>query len=112
MLQIPLTSTSPWYEFTSVLEGETYRLTVRYNSVYAAWYLDILGLSNEVDLKGITLLGGIDLLEGLTVLELGKLFIYDQEGKETEPDRDSLGNRHILLYLTLSEVEDLKNGII
>lgn len=104
MLEIQLNNDA-YYDFITELEGEKYLFTIKFNPIYETWYADVQGQSNSVSFKTALLPGG-DLLEGLSILELGALFLVDIEEEGTNPDEESLGTRHKLLYVTKEEVRD------
>lgn len=102
MVTIPLTP-DPDYKFQVEIEDETVELRVRWNLVEQAWYLDITGVSFTLELLGLKLVGGVDLLKPYAVVELGGLFIIDSEEKNQDPDFDGLGDRYRLIYVTKAE---------
>jgi hypothetical protein len=59
--------------------------------------MDLVG--EGVDLKGLKLVGGVDLLFPHAVLELGQMFVLDLEGFKSDPDRDGFGDRFKVLYV-------------
>lgn len=87
-----------YYTGTKSLDGNTYRLTFRWNTYAEKWYIDIVGLSNTVDIKSIALLGGKDLLATHGYLELGQLWVVDNAGINGDPNFDEMGERYTLEY--------------
>lgn len=102
-VNIPVDSKDSYYTFTSSIDGDTYRFTLRWNAIVEIWYMDIEGLTNNVLLRGLALIEGLNLLRPYAVLEMGTLLLYDVEGKGERPTRESLGNRHKVLYISRGE---------
>ena len=65
----------------------------------AKWYMDIVGSNNIVNVKGIALLGGCDLLEPYAYSELGSLLMLDTSGAAEDPNFAGMGTRFELRYL-------------
>lgn len=89
----------PWTEYTIELDGASYSITTKYNAVDESWYMDLKGISNAVDFKGIKLVGGVDLLYPFAILELGQMFVLDLEGYFSDPDQEDFGDRFKVLYV-------------
>jgi len=102
---IPLTP-NPDYSFQIDIEDQTVELSIRWNLVDQCWYMDIFGVTFDLDLKGLKLVGGVNLLKPHAVLELGGLYILDAEEKAQDPDFDLIGDRYILIYVTKEEMSD------
>jgi hypothetical protein len=79
--------------FTTDLDTNQYRLTVRYVRLTEGWYADLLGLNNGIDIKNIKLVSGLDLLLPYAHRELGSLFLIDNEGKSEDPTEEDMGDR-------------------
>ncbi|MCP4537155.1 MAG: hypothetical protein GY832_08400, partial [Chloroflexi bacterium] len=82
-----------YYEGTKVLDGNSYRLTVHWNTTTEKWYMDVEGLNNTVDIKGIALLCGKDLLSPYGYIELGQLWMVDNSNANEDPNYDDLIGR-------------------
>lgn len=82
---------NPYYTGTKSLDGNNYRLTVRWNRYTSKWYLDLKGISNSVEINNIALLGGKDLLAKYGYYELGQLWVLDNTGAYEDPDFDNVG---------------------
>jgi hypothetical protein len=102
-LIIPLSGGVPRYRFTINLDGYPYQFRVWWNNTIGAWYMSMLGLdiNSTVDLKGVRLAGGTDLLHGYAVLELGQMYVIDSEGYNEDPTFDGLGDRFKLYYVPI-----------
>jgi hypothetical protein len=96
--------TLPYYEGTKVLDGNTYKLKFRWNSYKSVWYMDIKGVNNEVDRKGIAMLPGKDLFEIFGYYQLGQLWVIDGFGAGENPDYDNFGSRWTLEYVPLGDL--------
>lgn len=93
----------PYYRGTKTLDGAVYRLTIKWLPNTEKWYLDIKGLSNDVDIKGIALLPGKDLLKPFGWGNiLGELWVVDGENKDENPDYEGMGVRWNLVYTPLA----------
>lgn len=88
----------PYYSGVKVLDGNSYKLKVRWNTYTEKWYLDIKGLTNDVEINGIALLGGKDLLAPYGYRELGQLWIVDNQHADADPNYDDIGGRFTLEY--------------
>jgi hypothetical protein len=95
------------YFFTTVLEGLNVQFKVRWNIVDLAWYIDLDIIETETLVKGIKLIGGIDLLKQYAITELGKMFIVDTEEKFQDPDFDLIGDRYKLIYILKENRDDI-----
>ncbi|NIV93790.1 hypothetical protein GWN42_13575 [candidate division KSB1 bacterium] len=103
MRTIPLTPEPDYSEIVEI-ESQTVELSVRWNLLDEGWYLDIVGQTFELELLGLKLVGGVNLLKPFAVLELGGLFLLDTEEKFEDPDFDLIGDRFILIYVTKAEM--------
>jgi hypothetical protein len=103
-LFLPFDSSTADYTFETELEDLVVKFRCRWNATSAAWYIDIEGADFPLDIKGIKLVGGCNLLEPYAVLELGTMEVIDQEGAYADPTRDSLGDRHQVYYVTKDEL--------
>ncbi len=63
------------------------------------WYMDIAGSNNTVNVKGIALVCGCDLLEPYAYSELGSLLMLDTSGNSEDPNFAGMGTRFELRYL-------------
>lgn len=107
MILIPVDSERPWSTFDMKIDSDSYRISVQWNSLGLYWSITIEGLTNDVLLYGLALLSGADLLAPFAILEMGKLFVVDLELGNTDPDRNSLGKRHVLVYMSRGENVDV-----
>ena len=97
---IPVDAVDTYYSFETLIDGESYRFTFRWNSTSETWYADLEGLTVDLTLLGLALIVGSDLLSPFAILELGSLYLYDTESRQENPTRDSLGGRHRLIHIS------------
>lgn len=89
-----------YYEGAKTLDGNPYRLKIRWSTAYSKWYLAITSLADaEVTVRGIALLCGRDLLApfGYSHL-LGELRLIDTSNANEDPDFYGMGDRWKLYY--------------
>lgn len=92
----------PYYNGTKTLDGNAYKFRFRWNVRTEKWYMDIEGLTNDVDIKGVALLGGKNLLAPFGYLELGELWMVDNQNANEDPNYDDIGGRFTLEYTPVS----------
>lgn len=102
VLNIPLT-TAPKQVLTVQLEDSSYRLRIRWNTVMAAWYMDVSGIDGTALASGIRMVTAYPLpegnLAGSGLWERGALMVVAQDGSFTEPTREGWGSTYHLLYI-------------
>ena len=89
---------NPYYNGTKSLDGNQYLLKFHWNTYTEKWYFDIQGVNNDVDIKGIALLPGRDLLAIAGELNLGELYVVDNQGAGENPNYDDIGSRFTVEY--------------
>lgn len=94
----------PYYWGKKSLDGNPYRFDFRWNTNQEKWYMDIKGLANDVDKKGIALLGGKDLFAPFGFVELGELWMIDNSGADGDPDYSGMGSQYTLEYVPLADL--------
>lgn len=104
-LLLPIDAVDTNYEFEVDLEDLVWRFRFHWNETDQAWYMDLLGLDNGNDFKGIKVIGGINLLDPYAIRELGQLYLVDAENGLQDPDRDGFGDRYQLLYVLKENVD-------
>jgi hypothetical protein len=92
-----------YYNGTKTLDGNAYYLRFHWNTYTAKWYMDLQGLNNDVDIKGMALLTGKNLLNAYGEYELGELWVVDNQGANEDPNFDDIGSRWTLEYTPLEE---------
>lgn len=88
----------PYYRGLKVLDGASYLFTIKWNGSTKKWYMDIKGLSNDVDIKGKAIMCGVDLLRAHGYFELGELWCIDNSDADEDPTYDDFGTRWTLEY--------------
>lgn len=106
MEYIPLFK-DPYYEYFTTLENASYKITVRWNTVDEAWYIDLEGITNGVLYRGLKLVGGVNILKPFAILELGEMWLVDLSEANQDPDFDGIGDVYKLLYLEKGESLDI-----
>lgn len=88
------------------LEGVTYHLVARYNTVRERWTMDIYTKERSLLLGGVAILRGVLLLRQFTITGLppGDMAVLGDE-----PDRDNMGVTSFLVYYTAAEVADAES---
>lgn len=94
----------PYYEGSKSMDGHNYLLTFRWNTTTEKWYMDIVGISNSVSIRGIACMCGKDLLKQHGYSELGQIWVIDNLGQDEDPTLDSFGARHSLEYFPLDSL--------
>jgi len=98
------TEPNHWTEFNFDLDGQTVQITIKWNATDAAYYMDLYGITFDLDLRGVKLVAGLNLLDPYAITELGAIGIVDMETNSTDPTFDDLGTRYKLVYYELSEI--------
>ena len=100
ILQIPVRSDIPAYEFQITLEDTPYRLSFRFNARSARWTMDIKDQAGVSILCGIVILVGSDLSSRFRAVggPPGRFFAVDSSGQDLPPTQADLGNRVLLYY--------------
>jgi hypothetical protein len=99
-VDIPLEPSNPRYKFKISLEGNSYELAIHWNEYDSGWYMDLLGISNDEDIKGIKLVTGPNLLKPFAIVDLGAMYIIDGEEEGLDPTFDEIGSRYTLIHTT------------
>jgi hypothetical protein len=98
---------SAWYEFSTTVDGLTFRFEFLWNDRTAAWYFNLR------DAAGTLLLAGVKVVTGwpLTARYLGKIpnlppgqFVaIDSAGRDSDPGLATLGEQHQLVYVPAAD---------
>ena len=97
----------PRYNFKIDLEGNSYLFTIHWNVIAAAWYLDIEGISNTVEYRGIKLVTGVNLLKPYAIRELGALYMLDNDEEGLDPDYENIGSRYEMYYVPTTNPDNI-----
>jgi len=95
------------YSFKIDIENNVYEFHLHWNTEADAWYLDIEGISNTVDKKGIRLSTGVNLLKPYAIREMGALYMFDAEGAGLDPDYDNIGSRYVMYYVPTTNPDNI-----
>ena len=100
LIELPVRSDFPSYEFTCDLDGVVYTLKFRYNVRFARWVMDIADSIAEDIVTGIPMLTDIDLLAHISNEDLppGRFILVDETGASRNPGETDLGNDIKLIY--------------
>jgi hypothetical protein len=91
---------TPSFTGTKSLDGNQFRIWIRYNTVTEVWYMDLTMMRDStVSIKGIALLPGKDLLaaHGYGNI-LGELWVVDTSGANENPTYEGMGDRWRIRY--------------
>jgi len=107
VIYLPLTSDSSSYSFDMSLENIPVTINVRWNLIDQSWYMDLIASNINLELRGLKLAGGVDLLYPYAITELGQMFVIDLEDKKEDPIRDLLGDRFQVAYFSKDDPLDI-----
>jgi len=98
-IEIFTTPDKAYYEERVDLEGDTFRLIIRYNTRSDNWMLDVYSSENEAIIQGVKMVPGVLLLSQVIsdIKPLGDLFIVPF-GTKDDPGKDTMGKDFILVY--------------
>lgn len=74
-------------------------IRIQWNEEALMHYMNIVSLDNTITIRGIGLVPGTDLLDGLAYPEIGRLYVTDMYLANTDPTYEGLGTQYILWYL-------------
>jgi len=99
--RIPVDKNLPWYTMRVALSKVTYTLEMAYNTRADRWYLSVMDAIGTPILMGIPLLIMRNVLGPYRTLALppGRLFPYDDSGRDLEPTLSSFLVDHGLVYV-------------
>lgn len=97
---VPARNDLPWYNFTIILTGAVYTLTIRYNPRMDRWIMNIADSSGNDLVVGLPLLIGRNINGRFVALSLppGIFVAQDNTNQDTQPTRYSFGIDHTLFY--------------
>lgn len=109
-LVLPFDSSSPYYTFTTTIEGAEYRFNVRWNGRDAAWYFDVLELDNTPIVHGVKVVLGCYLGRHTNhpLFRQGVIVATDLSSAGRDATVDDLGTRVVVMRLTIAEVLSLR----
>lgn len=92
----------PIYTGTKALEGESYKITIWWNTFNSKWYMRMDGVSNGISIS-CALLVGKNLLRPFGYRNrLGDMYLVDNSGKMEDPNYEETGSRWTLEYFPRS----------
>jgi hypothetical protein len=101
--RIPLASREPHQVQTTTLDGRAFRLSVDWNGRIERWFFSLHDAAGTALVTSKALVGGADLLRQLRwnpEAPQGGLILIDTLDEGTDADLDSLGVRHVLMYVS------------
>lgn len=100
ILEIPVRSDIPAYQFQVTLDGVVFTLKFRFNTRIDRWIMDVKDVDENSLVDGVPLLYGLPVLDRFVGddLPLGSFVVIDETGEERNPTRDSFGEDFKLLY--------------
>ena len=70
--------------------------------------MDLLGVTDSsIDYRGIKLTTGPNLLKPFAILQLGAMYIFDNEGLGEDPTYDDIGGRFQLIYVPAENTDEI-----
>ena len=107
-VKLPVRADLPAYEFELELEGRVFFFSFNWNARVGRWFMTIKDQAQVAIVSGVKLLTGWPLLERFqdVRLPLGTLFVIDSANEGQDPQIDTLGGRHILMYRESTTVDE------
>lgn len=98
---LPLRNDFPSYTFKVDLSAIVYTIAARYNTRMSRWIIDIQDASGNAIVSGLPLLLEVDLYGRFVreALPAGLFVAIADTLEQTQPERNSFGNTHSLLYV-------------
>lgn len=100
-LTLPIDSRAERYSVAIPLDGDTYRFDVTWNVRESTWYVDLSDSDGNPLANGLRVTVGWDLLNSVTGENRPpeSIIVLDLENTGTDPGRNDLGSRVILVYV-------------
>lgn len=99
-LQIPLLTERNNFYFNILLDEILCKISIKWNDTDLAWYMNIEGVTEtSINVKGIRLVCGIDLLYQYQILLLGSIYMIDNSNELTDPTYDGFGTTYTMMYI-------------
>lgn len=105
MIEIPV-SNSPEQLFSLEIDQVVYNFRIIYNTRWQVWTMDVLDNSNIEILTGVTLVGGVNLLEQHNI-GITNLFAINIADRSLDANIENLGTDVGLFILTEAELNEL-----
>lgn len=98
-LQVIPVSSSRWQLVSTKLDSIPVEMRIYFNDVDDGYFLDLESDDGAINVTGLRLATGMDIVEGLAISEIGGLYVVDLEKQNAEVTFDELGSRFLLMYL-------------
>lgn len=107
LLEIPVRSDLPAYDFQIELEKVQYTLSFNWNARMKSWFMDIGDKDGNPLLSGLKMYASYPLKYKFkdTALPPGEFLLLDTTNQNKDPQQDDLGSRVILMYQESGTVE-------
>lgn len=107
---LQLSSDHEYQEAEFQLDGETFRLLVRYNKRIDSWVLSVFDFEGTAVATGRRITVNNFLFPWLvtSARPSGQLMALDSQDEDSDPGHDDLGTRVVLYYLDAEEVAALQ----
>ena len=103
MYTLPLEE-HPNFKYRAVLEGYEFRFHYKYAPVQDMWFIDYACDELDIDVAGMAVVTGNNLLKGRGLYQMGVLALLDLQGSE-DPEFTGFGDRWKMVYITKAEVD-------
>lgn len=81
------------------------------DGIAGQWYMDMVSTDGTVDIDGMALVTGCDMLEPYAFDGLGGLWLVNVESKPTDPALEDLGVQFQLIYVPVDEREEFNSAL-
>lgn len=115
MIQVlPLVPSVPRYDFSTVLDGETFGFTVYWNARDEAWYFDLFAEDETPIRYGVKIVLGSPLGRRTVnpAFPNGIMLAQDLSGEERDAGFDDLGTRVVVYFFTPDDLTELGAGTV
>lgn len=100
MLKIEFPSTSPYYSFTTPIEGATYKIIMEWMNRTECWYMSIYDSNNTQLIPNVKLVSNFPLLiQKVSINFVGDFMVFPTTN-ETIITQDNLATSWQLIYLS------------
>lgn len=94
----------PSFRYRAPLEGYEFSFHWWYAPVQEIWFVDYSCEELSIDVAGMAVVTGNNLLSGRGLYQVGALVLLDLQGS-ADPDFDNFGDRWKMVYLTRAEMD-------
>ncbi|WP_448510308.1 phage baseplate plug family protein [Immundisolibacter sp.] len=105
---LPVRTDLPAYDFSIILDGETFIFSFEWNERGSYWTMDVLDSEGNHLVAGVRMTTGVNLLAQYRNENLpkGSLFLLDTRGFNDDPQVDNFGKNVLLMYRELGTVDE------